>query len=175
MNGEDFFTYNHYYYQNQFTCIWIMMTFDELGSSCVIVHNNWIKGQQAKIYRFKELGFYYPYNDTKYYSDQNRYLLFDIPKTLIAPSMSLKSTVWENSLSDTSASADDLFSYGDESHSDSPQVPLFWTFSLWEESCSTGRGGELSSYFGVWAGCSLRLLYNEWVDSWNHSWTAFQL
>lgn len=96
----------------------------------MIVHNNWIKGQQAKIYRFKELGFYYPYNDTKYYSDQNRYLLFDIPKTLIAPSMSLKSTVRENSLSDTSASADDLFGYGDESHSDSPQVPLFWTFSL---------------------------------------------
>lgn len=45
----------------------------------VIVHNNWILGKEAKIYRFKE-NLMWHYNDNNYYSDKNRrYITYSNP------------------------------------------------------------------------------------------------
>ncbi|KAK2161181.1 hypothetical protein LSH36_120g06033 [Paralvinella palmiformis] len=54
---------------------------------CVVVHNNWLVGKEAKVYRYQENGFWaidFVTTSTKtmtnYYSDKNnRYLTFDLP------------------------------------------------------------------------------------------------
>ncbi|KAK8803370.1 hypothetical protein WA158_001064 [Blastocystis sp. Blastoise] len=42
--------------------------------TCVMIHNNWIIGNAAKIYRFKELGIY-TYNKEQYYQTQDKLFL----------------------------------------------------------------------------------------------------
>ncbi|KAK2140742.1 hypothetical protein LSH36_1262g00010 [Paralvinella palmiformis] len=53
---------------------------DNLCEHCVMVHNNWIVTEAAKVYRFKECGLWE--NDrNQYYSDrQQTYLSFGLPK-----------------------------------------------------------------------------------------------
>ncbi len=47
---------------------------------CVQVHNNFIIGKQAKVYRFRETGTWL-YDSGEYYSNQNRkYIMFDNPR-----------------------------------------------------------------------------------------------
>ena len=52
---------------------------DNTCTDCVIVHNNWIMGKQAKVYRFKE-HLLWVVDTNGYYSDPNRkYLSYDNP------------------------------------------------------------------------------------------------
>ncbi len=54
-------------------------------AACVMVHNNWIVGKEAKVYRFKESHLWV--NDRHgYYSNQNaKYLVYDNPLSFEAP------------------------------------------------------------------------------------------
>ena len=64
------------YYFERFKRMWAG---DNTCTDCVIVHNNWIMGKQAKVYRFKE-HLLWTVDTNGYYSDPNRkYLSYDNP------------------------------------------------------------------------------------------------
>ena len=48
---------------------------------CVIVHNNWMVGGDAKVYRFKEHGQWLVDKDGYYSSHDRKYLVYDNPLT----------------------------------------------------------------------------------------------
>lgn len=60
----------------------IMFSGDGSCPGCVLVHNNWIVSQEAKMYRFRETGLW-EVDSGGYYSDPNRkYLAYDNPLDL---------------------------------------------------------------------------------------------
>ena len=64
------------YYFERFKRMWAG---DNVCSDCVIVHNNWIMGKQAKVYRFKD-HLLWVVDHKGYYSDPNRkYLSYSNP------------------------------------------------------------------------------------------------
>ena len=72
--GWYFFEEMHFVYENDLPC-----NFDyfgiKIGQECVMFHNNWILSSEAKIYRLKELGYFYTESD--YYSNtQNKYITY---------------------------------------------------------------------------------------------------
>ncbi|KAK8812346.1 hypothetical protein WA158_007580 [Blastocystis sp. Blastoise] len=72
--GNDFFVEGNHVFLDDSPC-----------ETCIIVHNNWIKGIDAKIYRLKEIGYYYPSSSSSssssndyYTSSTNNYLTYSI-------------------------------------------------------------------------------------------------
>ena len=64
------------YYFERFKRMWPV---DNVCTDCVIVHNNWIMGKQAKVYRFKD-HLLWVVDTNGYYSDPDRkYLLYGNP------------------------------------------------------------------------------------------------
>ena len=50
-------------------------------SSCVVIHNNWIRGKEAKVYRFREMLMWFYDGPDRYYSSSERlYLTFPTQK-----------------------------------------------------------------------------------------------
>ena len=54
-----------------------MFADDNNCDTCVIVHNNWIEGRPAKIYRFKEFGMWMVDNNGYYSSNSSKYLVYN--------------------------------------------------------------------------------------------------
>ena len=80
-SGWYYFEKNHRLFWDTHDCMKDLIWWVSIGSSCVLVHNNWIVGGEAKIYRFKELGLY-KYDEGGYYpSTTNKYLCYQtLPK-----------------------------------------------------------------------------------------------
>lgn len=72
--GWYFFEEMHFVYENDLPCIFIFSVVT-IGKECVMFHNNWIMSSEAKIYRLKELGYFYSESD--YYSNtNNKYITY---------------------------------------------------------------------------------------------------
>ncbi len=73
------------YYFEKFKRMW---SGDNICKDCVIVHNNWIMGKEAKIYRFKDHLMWHVNNDGYYNDPTRKYIVYSNPRD------------WENNTSD---------------------------------------------------------------------------
>ena len=66
--GKFYFEYQGRHFTNNIPC-----------ETCVVVHNNWIVGKDAKVYRFKENNLWL-YDENQYYSNEKaKFLMYDNP------------------------------------------------------------------------------------------------
>jgi len=89
LSGQAYFTKGNRYFADDYPKC----------EECVVIHNNWIKSEAAKIYRFKE-NHLWMYDKDGYYSDSNRkYITYNNPIDFSKKTSEYERKALENALS----------------------------------------------------------------------------